>query len=73
MKFGIGEFYGKLSSHINLHLNLICLTMTLHEDLRAFVCVSKDCHYILYSRILRKIVEPYKFTFKSDWCNYDFT
>jgi hypothetical protein len=37
IKFGIGESYKILSSYLNFHWNLTLLTLTLHEDLHAFL------------------------------------
>jgi hypothetical protein len=40
MKFNVGEFYEKLSGHYNFHLDWTGLTITLQEDLHAYLRVS---------------------------------
>jgi hypothetical protein len=41
MKFNVAGVYGNLSSRYDFHLDRTCLTTTLHEDLRGFLCVYR--------------------------------
>jgi hypothetical protein len=41
MKLDIGELYQKVLRRFSLHVDRICLTVTLHEDLHAFLSVPR--------------------------------